>query len=50
MATMARLLEAGSLSQTVTEEAGRWTLAAQYIHRELIEADEANLLDEEGML
>ncbi|XP_059632670.1 uncharacterized protein LOC132275239 isoform X2 [Cornus florida] len=41
MAAMARLLAA--------EEVGHHKLVAQYIHRELREADEANLLDEEDM-
>ncbi|GAB4843553.1 hypothetical protein Ancab_013516 [Ancistrocladus abbreviatus] len=49
MAVMARLLAAGSFSQTMTEEVGHQKLVAQYIHRELNEADEANLLDEEDM-
>lgn len=46
---MARLLAAGSFSQTIAEEVGNQKLAAQYIQRELREADEANLLDEEDM-
>ncbi|GKA31178.1 hypothetical protein Tco_0717483 [Tanacetum coccineum] len=33
----------------VTDDVGRWKLAAQYIQRELKEADEVNLLDEEDM-
>ncbi|MFQ6631364.1 hypothetical protein Gotur_008921 [Gossypium turneri] len=48
MAVMARLLEAGSISPSIAEEVGNKKLAAQYIYRELHEADEANLLDEEG--
>ncbi|MBA0615079.1 hypothetical protein Godav_015266 [Gossypium davidsonii] len=48
MAVMARLLEAGSISPSIAEEVGNKKLAAQYIYRELQEADEANLLDEEG--
>lgn len=49
MAAMARLLETRSLSQTTTEEAGLQKYAAQYIQRELFEADEENLLDEKDM-
>ncbi|MBA0650292.1 hypothetical protein Goklo_017725 [Gossypium klotzschianum] len=49
MAVMARLLEAGSISPSIAEEVGNKKLAAQYIYRELQEADEANLLDEEDM-
>ncbi|XP_021656984.2 uncharacterized protein LOC110647455 isoform X2 [Hevea brasiliensis] len=49
MAVMARLLAAGSLSQTIAEEIGQQKLANQCIYRELHEADEANLLDEEDM-
>ncbi|XP_065624621.1 uncharacterized protein LOC136061358 isoform X2 [Quercus suber] len=48
MAVMARVLAAGSYSQNMAEEVGHLKLAAQYICRELREADEANLLDEEG--
>ncbi|GLT61068.1 hypothetical protein SLA2020_338010 [Shorea laevis] len=49
MAVMARLLAAESFSQTMAEEVGHQKLAAQYICRELRDADEANLLDEEDM-
>ncbi|KAL7178069.1 hypothetical protein ACSBR2_031260 [Camellia fascicularis] len=49
MEAMARLLAAGSFSQTIAEEVGNQKLAAQCIQRELREADEANLLDEEDM-
>ncbi|XP_057476539.1 uncharacterized protein LOC130764356 isoform X2 [Actinidia eriantha] len=49
MAAMARLLEAGSYSQNIAEEVGNQKFAAQYIQRELREADEANLLDEKDM-
>ncbi|WCJ23550.1 hypothetical protein M5689_005572 [Euphorbia peplus] len=49
MAVMARLLAAGSSSRVIGEEVRRQKLAAQCIHRELNEADEANLLDEEDM-
>ncbi|XP_062176227.1 uncharacterized protein LOC133881304 isoform X2 [Alnus glutinosa] len=49
MAVMARLLAAGTFSQTMAEEVGRQKLAAQDICRELRDADEANLLDEEDM-
>lgn len=34
----------------MTEDVGRWKLASQYIRREIKEADEVNLLDEEGKL
>lgn len=37
-----------SLPSSLAEEAGRHKLAAQYIKRELRDADEANLIDEEG--
>lgn len=37
-----------TLSSLLAEEVGNKKLAAQYIYRELHEADEANLLDEEG--
>ncbi|XP_073312333.1 uncharacterized protein [Primulina huaijiensis] len=50
MAALVRLHAAGSVSQNVKEEAGKRKLAAQYIQRELCEADEANLLDEEDMI
>ncbi|XP_052114579.1 uncharacterized protein LOC107477912 [Arachis duranensis] len=46
MEVMARFL-AGSFSQTIADDFGR--SAAEYICRELREADEANLLDEEGV-
>ena len=36
------------LPPLLAEEVGHLKLAAQYICRELCEADEANLLDEEG--
>ncbi|XP_058210038.1 uncharacterized protein LOC131322657 isoform X1 [Rhododendron vialii] len=49
MAVMARLLAAGSFSQTIAEEVGFQKLPTQYIQTELREADEANLLDEEEM-
>lgn len=35
---------------TLAEEVGNQKLAAQYICRELRDADEANLVDEEGSL
>ncbi|XP_073122076.1 uncharacterized protein [Henckelia pumila] len=50
MAALARLHAAGSVSQNVKEEVGHRKLAAQYIQRELREAVEANLLDEEDMI
>ncbi|KAM7485133.1 hypothetical protein LguiA_001142 [Lonicera macranthoides] len=49
MAAMARLLAAGGVSQTIAEDVAHWNLATKYIQRELREADEANLLDEEDM-
>ncbi|KAF7813692.1 uncharacterized protein G2W53_034668 [Senna tora] len=49
MAVIARLLAAGRLSQTMAEEIGHQKSAAEYVCRELREADEANLLDEEDM-
>ncbi|XP_021635667.2 uncharacterized protein LOC110631937 isoform X2 [Hevea brasiliensis] len=49
MAVLARLLAAGNLSQTLGEELAQQKLATQCIYRELHEADEANLLDEEDM-
>ncbi|KAL8047742.1 hypothetical protein ABFX02_07G020300 [Erythranthe guttata] len=49
MTALAGLLDAGSISQTVTEDVGHQKVAAQYLRRELQEADEANLLDEEDM-
>lgn len=49
METLTRFLVAGNIQQTASEEAGHHKLAAQYIQRELREADEANLIDEEDM-
>ncbi|KAL9261199.1 hypothetical protein AKJ16_DCAP07472 [Drosera capensis] len=49
MAVMARVLEAGSFSNCVSEKSGQQKLAALYVDRQLREADEANLLDEEDM-
>ncbi|KAK2384848.1 hypothetical protein QL285_072149 [Trifolium repens] len=49
MEVMARLLAAGSFSQTVADDFGRQKSAAEYIYRQLREADEANLLREEDM-
>ncbi|KAL0414642.1 UNVERIFIED_CONTAM: hypothetical protein Sradi_1665900 [Sesamum radiatum] len=49
MTALARLLDAGSVSQSATDEVCHQKLAALYIKRELGEADEANLLDEEDM-
>ncbi|PWA43716.1 hypothetical protein CTI12_AA422870 [Artemisia annua] len=46
---MTTLLEGRNTSQIMADDVGRWKLAAQYIQRELIEADEVNLLDEEDM-
>lgn len=33
----------------LTEEVSKQKLTAKYVQRELLEADEANLLDEEGV-
>lgn len=49
MAVMARVLEAGSVSNCVSEKSGQQKLGALYIDRQLRDADEANLLDEEDM-
>ncbi|KAH0728188.1 hypothetical protein KY284_004053 [Solanum tuberosum] len=49
MEALTRFLVAGNIQRTASEEAGRHKLAAQYIQRELREADEANLIDEEDM-
>lgn len=49
METLTRFLVAGNIQQTASEESGHHKLAAQYIQRELREADEANLIDEEDM-
>ncbi|XP_055818245.1 uncharacterized protein LOC129887248 isoform X2 [Solanum dulcamara] len=49
MEALTRLLVAGNVQQTASEETGRHKLAAQYIQRELREADEANLIDEKDM-
>ncbi|KAL8264134.1 hypothetical protein R6Q59_022264 [Mikania micrantha] len=46
---MTSLLRGGSTSQIMAEDVGCWKSACQYIQRELKEADEANLLDEEDM-
>ncbi|XP_023528787.1 uncharacterized protein LOC111791619 isoform X2 [Cucurbita pepo subsp. pepo] len=49
MAVMTRLLAAGSFSRTIAEEVGHQKLASEFICRELRDADEANLIDEEDM-
>ncbi|CAJ2676848.1 uncharacterized protein LOC123917753 isoform X2 [Trifolium pratense] len=49
MEVMARLLTAGSFSQTAADDSARQKSAAEYIYRQLREADEANLLSEEDM-
>ncbi|XP_012573178.1 uncharacterized protein [Cicer arietinum] len=49
MEVMARLLAAGCFSQTVGDDFARQKSAAEYIYRQLCEADEANLLNEEDM-
>nr|GEU72660.1 hypothetical protein [Tanacetum cinerariifolium] len=46
---MTTIMEGRSTSQIMADDVGRWKLAAQYIQRELKEADEVNLLDEEDM-
>ena len=47
---MARLLAAGSFNHTVADDFSRQKSAAEYIHRQLSEADEANLISEEDMI
>ncbi|OVA15074.1 hypothetical protein BVC80_949g91 [Macleaya cordata] len=49
MASMVRLLANGNFPEITAEEANHEKLAAQSIHRELLDADEANLLEEEDM-
>ncbi|ONI28448.1 hypothetical protein PRUPE_1G142600 [Prunus persica] len=49
MAVMARLLASGSVTQSIAEEVGHQKFDAQMICRELSDANEANLLDEEDM-
>lgn len=49
MAAMARILGAVRFSQISTEEVGSQILTAKYMEKDLHEADEANLLDEEDM-
>ncbi|XP_027358853.1 uncharacterized protein LOC113867635 isoform X2 [Abrus precatorius] len=49
MEVMARHLAAGSYSQSMADDFARQKSAAEYICRELREADEANLLHEEDM-
>ncbi|KAI4317651.1 hypothetical protein L6164_025505 [Bauhinia variegata] len=49
MTVMARLLAAGRFSPTIAEDIGHQKSTAEYVCRELREADEANLLDEEDM-
>ncbi|KAK7245716.1 hypothetical protein RIF29_40565 [Crotalaria pallida] len=49
MEAMARLLAAGTFSHNAADDFARQKSAAEYICRELREADEANLLDEEDM-
>nr|DAD33451.1 TPA_asm: hypothetical protein HUJ06_012302 [Nelumbo nucifera] len=49
MAAIVRILETRKFSEITAEEASHEKLAAQSIHRELREADEANLLEEEDM-
>ncbi|XP_038900699.1 uncharacterized protein LOC120087804 isoform X3 [Benincasa hispida] len=49
MAVMTRLLAAGSFSRSIAEEVGHQKFASEFICRELRDADEANLIDEEDM-
>lgn len=49
LAAMERLLSSGSSMEPSSEEAIREKLAAQVIQKEMNEADEANLLEEEDM-
>lgn len=49
MTALERLVDAGSISRTVTEEVSYQKFSAQCLGRELRAADEANLLDEEDM-
>ncbi|XP_058082314.1 uncharacterized protein LOC131230412 isoform X2 [Magnolia sinica] len=49
MAAMARLLAAGNFPETTKEELNDEKIAAQAIYKELHEANEANLLEEEDM-
>ncbi|XP_061374363.1 uncharacterized protein LOC133316603 isoform X2 [Gastrolobium bilobum] len=49
MQVMARLLAAARFSQTIADDFARQRYAADYICRELREADEANLLPEKDM-
>ncbi|KAJ4823069.1 hypothetical protein Tsubulata_009595 [Turnera subulata] len=49
MAVMARLLASGGLSESAAEDVSQQKFTAQSINRELRDADEANLLDEEDM-
>ncbi|PRQ39063.1 hypothetical protein RchiOBHm_Chr4g0420931 [Rosa chinensis] len=49
MAVMARVLAGGSVSHSLAEEAPHQKFAAHLICRQLIEANDANLLDEEDM-
>ncbi|XP_077232572.1 uncharacterized protein LOC143869892 isoform X2 [Tasmannia lanceolata] len=49
MAAMVRLLAAGNFPELTTEEANLQKATSQSIRRELREADEANLLEEEDM-
>ncbi|KAK1430827.1 hypothetical protein QVD17_13864 [Tagetes erecta] len=46
---MTTLLKGGNRSKIMAEDVGCWKLAVQYIQREVKEADEVNLLDEEDM-
>ncbi|KAF5176595.1 Saga-associated factor [Thalictrum thalictroides] len=49
MEAMVRLLANGSYVEITAEEVAHEKVAVQFMHRELHEADEANLLDEEDM-
>ncbi|KAI5650666.1 hypothetical protein M9H77_36671 [Catharanthus roseus] len=49
MAALARLLMSGNISKPIADDFDRQKLVMQYIHRELHEANEANLIDEQDM-
>lgn len=49
MLTFCRKHPPSPFPPNLADDFGHQKLAAQYIHRELREADEANLIDEKGM-
>lgn len=49
MAALTRLLTSGNVSESAADDFGRQKLAVEYIHRQLHEANEANLIDEQDM-